>query len=75
MKLYAFRDIKIGFMEPFLQQDNAIAIRTFKATMENEKTLMKHYKEDIELWYLGDYNEVFGEITPKKEYLIGGKDI
>lgn len=75
MKIYAFRDIKIGFMEPFLQQNNQIAVRTFKATLENTKSLMNAYKEDIELWQIGEYNEETGDILPEKEYIIGGKDI
>lgn len=75
MKLYAFRDIKVGYMEPFLQQNDQIAIRTFTATIRQEKSLMTQYKEDIELWRIGEYDETHGDIIPQKEYLIGGKDV
>lgn len=75
MNMYAFRDIKIGYMEPFLQTNDQIAIRTFKATIRSTKNMMKEYKEDIELWCLGEFNEELGEIFPEKRYLIGGKDV
>lgn len=78
MKLYAFKDVKIGFMEPFLQHNDETAIRVFKITLDDEdptnQHLMRKYKHDIELWKLGEYDETTGDIIPDKQYLIGGKD-
>lgn len=75
MKVYAMRDIKVGYMEPMLQQNDEIAIRTFQALIRSEKQLMSMYKQDIELWRIADYNETKGDILPDKEFLISGKDI
>lgn len=80
MNMYAIRDIKIGYMEPTLQQNDMIAIRNFEATIRQEKYLMSQYKQDIELWRIelwriGNYNETNGDILPDKEFLISGKDI
>lgn len=75
MKLYSFRDVKVGYMEPFLQVNDIVATRTFTATIKNEKNLMHQYKEDIELWCIGEFNEELGEILSEKRYIIGGKDI
>lgn len=77
MRIYSFRDVKIGYMEPFLQINDTVAIRTFTATLndENSRQLIRKYKEDIELWRLGEYDEETGTIQPNKEYLIGGKDV
>lgn len=75
--LYAFKDTKIGFMEPFVQISDSVAMRTFRATLEDENNrhLMRKYKQDIELWRLADWDEVTGDIVANKEYLIGGKDL
>lgn len=77
MNMYSFKDVKIGFMDPFLQINDEVAIRTFKATLEDENNrhLMRKYKQDIELWRIAEWNETTGDILPKKEYLMGGKDI
>lgn len=75
MKMYAFRDIKTGYMEPFLQLNDQIALRTFTATLRNTRNIMREYKEDIELWCVAEFNEELGEVLPEKRYLIGGKDI
>lgn len=75
MNMYAMRDIKIGYMEPTLQQNDMIAIRNFEATIRQEKYLMSQYKQDIELWRIAEYNETNGDIVPNKEFLISGKDI
>lgn len=75
MNMYAMRDIKIGYMEPTLQQNDTIAIRNFEATIRQEKYLISQYKQDIELWRIAEYNETNGDIVPNKEFLISGKDI
>lgn len=75
MEIYAFKDIKIGFMEPFLQAGREVAIRTFDGVIQSEKIIMKNYKNDIELWKIGKFNDQTGDIIPEKEYIIGGKDI
>lgn len=75
MNIYAFKDTKIGFMEPFLQQNDAVAKRTFTQICTEPEKAITRYKEDIELWKLGEYNEITGDIIPGKEYMMGGKDI
>lgn len=75
MKMYAFKDIKVGYMEPFLQQNDQVAVRTFTATIKNQKNIMSAYKEDIELWCIAEFDETTGDIFAEKRYMIGGKDI
>lgn len=59
--IYSIKDTKIGFRQPFLQQNDAVAARTAK-WMANEK---KDYElEDQELWKLGTFNDETGIITP-----------
>lgn len=74
-QLYSFKDVKIGFMDPMIQQSELVAMRTFKITVENEKNIASKYKEDLELWKIGEWNETTGEIKPDLKYIMGGKDI
>lgn len=75
MTLYSFKDVKIGFMEPFLQANDNVAIRTFKTTLNDVNNVAGRYKEDIELWKIADWNEFTGETIPNLNYIMGGKDI
>lgn len=75
MEMYAFKDVLIGFMEPFLQQNRAVAIRSFRQTMLREDAGIARYQKDIELWKLGTFNEETGEITPSLEYIMAGRDV
>lgn len=75
MEMYAFKDVLIGFMEPFLQQNRAVAMRSFQQTMTNENSGISRYQKDIELWKIGNFNEETGEITPELEYVMAGRDV
>lgn len=74
-EMYSFKDVKIGFMEPFLQKNSEVAKRTFETTLTTEKNILSSYKNDIELWKIATFNENTGEIEPDLKYIIGGKDI
>lgn len=73
--IYAYRDVKIGYMEPFLQKNDEVAKRTFKISIQDPRTQLKQYKNDIELWRLGEYDEKTGVIRPETEFIIGGGEI
>lgn len=75
MKLYSIKDTKIGYMAPFIQQNNAVAIRTFK-NMRNasQPNAVNTNPEDKELWELGIYDEETGEIKPNLVFIGKAED-
>lgn len=76
MTIYGTKDVKIGFNSPFLQHNDSVAIRTFEAAVNDERGAYYQYPQDLELWKLGEFDEVTGIITGiKPEYIIGGKDV
>lgn len=76
MRIYAIKDVKIGFNSPFVQYSENVAKRTFMAAITDERGAYYKYPEDIELWYLGDFDDETGIIRGcDPQYIMGGKDI
>lgn len=78
MNLYAIKDVKIGFLTPFVQQNQEVAIRSFKAAINDVRSSIYSYPDDMELWNLGEFDEETGKIniTPKHPlYVIGGRSV
>lgn len=73
-KIYAFRDTKIGFMQPFLQQNEAVAMRTLKIAVNDENSQIKAMAEDIQLYQLGTFDDESGEIKPEVKFVANAID-
>lgn len=66
LKMYAVRDDAIKtFMQPFFTNHEAIAVRSFTDTINNEApdNSFHHHKEDFSLWFLGIYDDQTGTFT------------
>lgn len=74
MKLYSIKDIKSGFNAPFVSANDEIAKRTFLDLCRDTNTTVGKFKEDFELWYIGEMSESKGTIEGEPEYLVGGRD-
>ena len=72
--IYAFRDTKIGFMQPFLQQNEAVAMRTLKMAVNDEHSQIRNMAEDIQLYQLGYYNDETAEIVPELKFIANAID-
>lgn len=76
MIIYSMKDVKIGFANPFYQNNDETAKRSFKIAVSDKSGTLFHIKDDLELWKLGEFDETTGKITPvEPEYLLGGKDV
>lgn len=77
MKLYCMFDITIGSYtgNVFQQANNASAIRSCKQAMRDPQTTLAQYPQDYELWELGEFHEVTGDITPNKQRVCRLSDI
>lgn len=72
--IYAFKDTKIGFMQPFLQQNQSVAVRTLRMAANDEHSQIKNMAEDIQLYQLGTYDDETGEIVPIVKFIANAID-
>lgn len=72
--IYAFKDTKIGFMQPFLQQNEAVAMRTLKMAVNDEQGPIRNMAEDIQLYQLGTFDDDTGEIMPEVKFVANAID-
>ena len=72
--IYAFKDTKIGFMQPFLQQNEAVAMRTLKMAVNDEHSQIRNMAEDIQLYQLGTFDDDTGEIVPEVKFIANAID-
>lgn len=76
LKIYAIKDTKVGFMQPFYQANNAVAIRSFTNAVNDEQTNnINKNLDDMELWHLGEFNDDTGEIKGELTFLCKAVDV
>ena len=76
LKIYSIKDVKVGFMQPFYQANNAIAIRSFTNAVNSEQTNnINQNLEDMELWLLGEFDDDTGEIKNEISHLCKAVDV
>lgn len=76
LKIYAIKDTKVGFMQPFYQANNAVAIRSFTNAVNAEQTNnINQNLDDMELWHLGEFNDDTGEIKGELTFLCKAVDV
>lgn len=62
-KVYTVRDSKAEvFNNPFYQTTHGEAERTFKALAQNKESMVGKYPEDYDLYYIGEFDDVKGNI-------------
>ena len=79
VNLYAIRDVKQPrFFAIFESPNHDVAIRQFTAqiTSDDAKNMIAA-AADFELWHLGDYDHVDGQIDPlpQNEFIVSGSEI
>lgn len=72
--IYAFKDTKIGFMQPFLQQNQSVALRTLRIATNDEHSQIRAMADDIQLYQLGNFDDETGEIIPNMKYIASAID-
>lgn len=75
--LYAMRDIKIGFLSPTVDVNDATAVRNFDTMIRKSSDVLHFHKEDFELYKIGSYDTDSGIVTPLdiRELVFEGKDV
>lgn len=65
LKMFAIRDSKAEFYnQPFFQKTHGEAERNFRALTKDDKSMIAKYPEDYDLYYLGEYDDQTGTMSP-----------
>lgn len=76
LKVYSIKDTKIGFMNPFYLQNNAVAIREFSNGANSpQANAINTNPEDKELWCLGTFDENTGVFVSEITFLAKAVDV
>lgn len=69
--LFAIRDKKIGFSQPFAKVNRTDAERAFISSVKaSQPNICNEYPEDKQLWYLGELDDQTGRLSGEPEYLL-----
>lgn len=75
-RIYAMRDRLTGFMNPNIEDNDAVAMRSFERAILCEFRDDVGYEMDYSLWFIGYYRTEDGVITPvEPERLITGEEV
>lgn len=75
LKVYAIKDTKVGFMQPFCQVNDSVAVREFGNLINTGSSVVSQNYEDMELYSLGSYSQETGVIESDVQYLVKGVDV
>lgn len=65
LKVYSIRDAKAeAFNPPFYKHTHGEAERDFHQLAKKSDSMVAQYPEDYDLWYLGDFDDQSGKVTP-----------
>lgn len=75
-KLVSLKDVKIGYKAPGSFESIEVAKRQFKALVKTEGTEVNTFKDDMEIWHVGEFNTETGYLQMcEPVYIMGGKDV
>lgn len=73
-QLYAIKDTKSAFQPPFECVNNLVAIRQCKLLLK-QKNLFSANPEDFELWHVGTFDDITGELVSAPDHIVNFIDI
>lgn len=76
MKLYAIKDVKVGFMSPVMRDNDELIKRDFINVFRDEKPNQFNMNpEDFELYKIAEYDLKTGAITPCLEFICNALSV
>lgn len=76
LNIYSLKDRKSGYANPYLLQNDEIAIRDLKTAVNDEKAnVINKFPEDFELTRIGEFDTETGEIVSKVEFIINAREL
>ena len=62
--VYSIRDVHTGFMQPTIEQNDAVASRNFSHAVMQSASLMNSHAKDYSLYCIGEFELETGEMIP-----------
>lgn len=76
LEVYAIKDIKVGFWKPFVQPNEAVAIRDFVNMVNgSDDRFVRDNYSDLELYRLGYFCDSTGAIESSVEFVAAGSAV
>lgn len=75
VQMYAVKDVKTVFNKPHIQLNEIAAVREFKNYINCGDPFPEKNYGDLELWHVGSYDDVTGEIVPCLEFVTNGASV
>lgn len=64
-KLFAIKDLKAQYYLKLIEADHeAVVVRSIQQDVQNEKSPLRQFPQDFELFKLGEFNTETGELIP-----------
>lgn len=77
-RIYAIKDTKAGmYNTPFFQPTHGTAERAFMELVRDEKSFVHKYPADYDLYYLGSYDDITGELVSEQspQHIVSGTQL
>lgn len=71
-RIYAVKDTKTTFWKPWTHHNDQSATREFASMVNAGNNVVADNPGDYELWYLGDYDDYTGKISPACVFVVNG---
>ena len=76
MSLYAIKDNKVGFWKPFIQPNEAVAVRDFSNMINHsDDGFVQQNYADLDLYQLGTYDDKTGVIVSDVKFIASGAGV
>lgn len=73
--MYCLKDCKAGFKQPYIDVNNALAIRHVGNALQDKNQEFSLNPEDFELWKVGSFDTDTGILEPDLVHIINVQDI
>lgn len=75
MEIYAIKDTKVGYGQPFYLHNDQEAERAFRGLVKEPESNIGKWPQDYELWNIGQWDDELGVITTTgPKFMLSGMD-
>lgn len=72
--LYVIKDLKSTMQQPWIAKNDGEATRALQTAVESKQGIIGEHPTDVELWQVGTFDDITGELKNELKYICAGKD-